>query len=119
MKRRILLIDDDKELSAEMVEFLTAEGYQVEVAFDGLEGEKLINKMPFDIILLDLKMPNLNGTDLLKRLRRVNLKSKIILISGKPFLEKEIKKLGFLPMVSGFISKPYDVKRLLNTIKSA
>ena len=117
MKRKILFIDDDKELSDEMVEFLEAEGCEVETAFDGLQAEKLINKNQYDVILLDLKMPNLNGTELLKRLKRVDLKSKIILISGKPFIEKEIKKLGFLPMISGFISKPYDIKRLLNTIK--
>ena len=117
MKRKILLIDDDKELSEEMSEFLADEGYQVQVAFDGLEGEKLIKKNQYDIILLDFKMPAFNGVDLLKRMKKVKLKSKIILISGRPFLEKEIKKQGLLPMISGFISKPYDVNRLLNTLK--
>ena len=119
MKRRILFVDDDKELSEEMIDLLGSEGYLVQAAFDGLQAEKLINNNQYDVILLDLKMPNLNGTDLLKRLKRVDLKSKIILISGKPFIEKEIRKFGFLPMISGFVSKPYDVKRLLSTIKHA
>jgi len=117
MKRKILFIDDDKELSDEMVELLEAEGYEVQTAFDGFQAEKLIKESPYDVILLDLKMPLLNGTDLLKRLKKIDLQSKIILISGKPFIEKEIKKYGLLPMISGFISKPYDVKRLLDTIK--
>ena len=102
-----------------MVELLAAEGYQVSAAFDGFEGEKLIKKNHYDIILLDIKMPLLNGIDLLKRLKKDNAPTKIILISGKPFLEKEIKKNGFLPMISGFIAKPYDVKKLFNIMRSA
>ena len=117
MKRRILFIDDDKELSEEMVDLLTAEGYMLEAAFDGLQAEDLIKKHRYDVILLDLKMPALNGLDLLKRLKKIDLIAKIILISGKPYLEKEIKKYGFSPMISCVISKPYDVKELLNTIK--
>jgi DNA-binding response OmpR family regulator len=119
VKRKILFIDDDKELSEEMVDLLAAEGCQVQVAFDGLGAEKLIKKNHYDVILLDIKMPVLNGADLLKRIKKISLKSKIILISGKPFLEKEIKKQGLLPMIRCFISKPYDVKILLNSIKSA
>ena len=117
MKIKILLIDDDKELSEEMVDFLEAEGYKVQAAFDGLDGEKFIKKNQYDVILLDLKMPILNGLDLLKRIKKTGSKSKIILISGKPFLEKEIRKQGLLPMISGFVCKPYNVKELLNTIK--
>lgn len=117
VKVKILLIDDDKELSEEMIDLLAAEGYKVEAAFNGLDGEKLIKRNQYDVILLDFKMPVLNGADLLKRIKKLTLKSKIILISGRPFLEKEIKKQGLLPMVSAFICKPYDVKRLINTIK--
>ena len=117
MKRRILFIDDDKELSEEIVDLLAAEGYMVQAAFDGLQAEELIKKHRYDVILLDLKMPALNGLDLLKRLKKIDLIGKIILISGKPYLDKEIKKSGFLPMISRIISKPYDVKKLLNTIK--
>lgn len=118
MIRKILLIDDDKELSEEMVDFLEAEGYEVKTASDGLEGEKFIEKHHYDVILLDYKMPALNGADFLKRIKKHSLKSKIILISGRPFLEKEIKKQGLLLMISGFISKPYDVKKFLNIIRS-
>jgi len=117
MNRKILIIDDDKELSEEMVDFLTAEGYIVQAAFDGLQAEKLINKYKYDIILLDLKMPALNGIDLLKRLKKINLRTKIILISGKPFLEKELTKQGLLPMICGIVRKPYDVNKFLKTIK--
>ena len=117
MKRKILLVDDDKELSEEMIDFLSAEDYLVQTAYDGLEAEKLIHMHSYDIILLDLKMPALNGVDLLKRLKNTDLKSKIILISGKPFLEKEIKKHGLESMISGFIRKPYEVKKILNTIR--
>jgi len=117
MKRKILLIDDDKELSEEMADFLAAEGYIVQTAFDGLQAERFINKYTYDIILLDLKMPALNGLDLLKRLKKIDLKTKIILISGKPFPEKEIKKHGLLPMISSIIRKPYDIRKFLNTIE--
>ena len=118
VKRRILLIDDDQELSEEMVDFLTAEGYYVQAVSDGLEGEKLIKKNPYDIILLDYKMPALNGVDFLKRIDKLGLKCKIILISGRPFVQKEIKKQGLSSSISGFISKPYDVKKFLSILKS-
>jgi len=111
MKRKILLIDDDKELSEELADFLTAEGYQVQAAFDGLEGERLLQKNLYDVILLDIKMPVLSGSDLLKILQKINFKGRIILTSGKPFLDKEIKKSGFSSMISGIVSKPYDVKK--------
>ncbi len=119
MKRKILFIDDDKELSEEMVDLLSSEGYGVQAAFDGLEGVRLINKHPYDVILLDIKMPFINGLDLLKIMENTGFKGKVILMSGKPFLEKEIKKLGLGPMISGFISKPYDVNRLLDILQTA
>jgi len=119
MKRKILLIDDDKELSEELSDLLVSEGYLVQAAFDGFEGKQLIKKNVYDIILLDIKMPILDGVDLLKIIKNITFKAKIILISGKPSLEKEINKQGLLPMISGFVSKPFDIQRLLNTIKLA
>jgi DNA-binding response OmpR family regulator len=114
MKKKILLIDDDKELSGEMVDLLQDEGYDVKVAFDGAQGERFIKKSCYDIILLDFKMPKLNGIEVLQRVK--SLKSKVILISGRPFIEKEIKENNLSHMVRGCIHKPYNVQELLHLI---
>lgn len=118
MNRKILFIDDDKELSEEMADFLGAQGYGVQTACDGMQAEKFIRECQYDVILMDWKMPKLNGTELLKRIKNVGLKVKIIFISGKPFLDKELKKQGLLPMISGVIAKPYNVVELLTLLKS-
>jgi len=118
LNRKILFIDDDKELSEEMADFLGSEGYEVETACDGLQAEAFIRERQYDIILMDWKMPKLNGTEVLNRFKKAGLKTKIIFISGKPFLDKELKKHGLLPMISGVIAKPYNVVELLTLLKS-
>ncbi|NTV29990.1 MAG: response regulator, partial [Candidatus Omnitrophica bacterium] len=82
--KKILIIDDDKELCEELVEFLQAEGYAAECASDSIDGEKLVRSKKYDMVLLDYKMPVLTGVDLLKRLKADNIRERIFIISGRP-----------------------------------
>jgi DNA-binding response OmpR family regulator len=114
--QRILIVDDDRELCSEISEILQDEGYLVDIARDGLEGEARIEE-DYDIILLDFKMPGLNGVELLNKIKSKNKSSKIFLISGRPFLNKLISEFGPTHLVDAVFSKPFDVELLLAKIK--
>ncbi len=117
MNEKVLIIDDDKELSGEMAEILETEGYSVQAAFDGEQGEHFIRKSRYDIILMDFKLPDITGVDLFKKVKKLCSSSKVFFVSGRPFLEKLIKEEGLSKMVSGCLTKPFDVKKFLERIK--
>jgi two-component system, OmpR family, response regulator len=116
--KKILLIDDDLELCEELVDTLKSEGHQVECIHEAETAEGLIKNRDFDTILLDYKMPGMTGIDLLKKLKAAGIKSEIIVVSGKPFIEKDIMNEGLTSMVKGVIPKPINPDILLKMIQS-
>lgn len=114
---RILVIDDDIELCEEIKESLQAEGYVAECTQDTIEGERLVRSGSFDTVLLDFKMPNQSSVNMLKKLKADNVKKRIFIFSGKPFVERELKEIDLMDMTSGIISKPISFDALLDKIK--
>lgn len=119
MTKKILIIDDDVDLCAEMRELLGDEGYCVETVSDGKECQAYIEKNPYDIIILDYRMPGLNGVEVLKLIEKKNLKSRVFIATGRPFIEKLLAEEKLLATVAGIINKPFDVQTLLDKINSA
>lgn len=125
MMKKVLIIEDDRDMCEEMMEILLDEKYSVELAFNGIRGEKLINDANFDIILLDLKLPGINGIDLLKKIKTKNSGTKVIVLTGRPLLSKFFQEDGFfsdreakvLDLADDIINKPFDVKVVLDKIK--
>lgn len=123
MPARIFIMDDDKELSEELVEILNHEGYFVKAEHDGLKGMELIEKGGYDLILLDLKLPGLSGFDILKKIREKNINIKIIIISGRPKnsslfnKSKTNEEEDLLRFANEIISKPFNIKAMLNKIR--
>jgi DNA-binding response OmpR family regulator len=117
-KKKILIIDDDAELGDEMAEFLAAEGYSADNISDGLHGLELIRKNSYDIFLLDYKMKDITGVDLLKVIKQRDPNAAIFFISGKPGLESILKTENLLDVIKGIIEKPFDTRSLLDKIKS-
>lgn len=125
MNKRILIIEDDEEMCEEITEVLKAEGYQVEVAFDGLKGKKLINKGIYSLLLLDLKIPGVNGLNILRKLETKNTEFKVVVLTARPLrnqtlneqmiLDDEEEKI--LKKADEVINKPFDIELLLNKIK--
>jgi DNA-binding response OmpR family regulator len=115
--KRILIIDDDKELCEELTESLSYEGYSAKFAEDAVKGEALIRSDRYDIVLLDFKMPVLTGMDILKKLKADNIRKPIFLFSGRPSVEKALKEADLLGMISGVITKPISFEILLQKIK--
>lgn len=114
---KILIIDDERAIRNSLSEILSDEGYNVEVAEDGPMAIEMAEKERYDVIFCDIKMPNMEGTEVLEKLRKNGIDSAIIMISGHGDIETAvecIKKGAF-----DFIQKPLDLNRILITIKNA
>jgi DNA-binding NtrC family response regulator len=114
---RILIIDDEKAIRKTMREILEYESYQVEEAENGVDGLNLLREEDFDVALLDIKMPKMDGLEVLDTLLKEKIDVPVIMISGHATVDiavDAVKKGAF-----DFISKPPDLNRLLITIRNA
>jgi DNA-binding response OmpR family regulator len=114
----ILIIDDDAELCEELSEMLRAEGYSVTCVSDSVKGEALIRSLDFKVLILDSKMPLITGIEILERMKAENIQKKVILVSGRPFAEKELKDRGLEGVVYAVLGKPINIPLLLEKIKA-
>ena len=114
---KILIIDDERSIRNSLREILGDEGYEVDVAEDGAEGVKAACATHYDVIFCDIKMPVMDGTEVLSKLAEEEVDSAIVMISGHADIGTAvdcIKKGAF-----DFIEKPLDLNRILITIKNA
>lgn len=113
----ILLIDDEKSIRNVLKDILQHEGYRVEEAADGEQGLKLLAAQSFDLVLCDIKMPKMDGLEVLDQIMLLQPDVPVIMISGHGTIETAVdavKKGAF-----DFIAKPPDLNRLLITIRNA
>lgn len=114
---KILIIDDERSIRNSLKEILADEGYDVDVAENGLEGCTMVEKEKYDVIFCDIKMPEMDGNEVLDRLIKMGVDSAIVMISGHGDIAQAvdcIKRGAF-----DFIPKPLDLNRILITIKNA
>lgn len=114
---KILVVDDERAIRNSLKEILGDEGYDVDVAEDGAAAVEMAEKERYDVIFCDIKMPNMEGTEVLEKLKADGVESAIIMISGHGDIDTAvecIKKGAF-----DFIQKPLDLNRILITIKNA
>lgn len=114
---RILVIDDEKSIRNTLKEVLEYENHSVAMAADGPEGIELLDREHFDIVLCDIKMPQMDGIEVLEKIMAGNYDTQVIMISGHGTIDtavEAIKKGAF-----DFISKPLDLNRLMITIRNA
>jgi two-component system nitrogen regulation response regulator NtrX len=117
MAQNILVIDDEKAIRKALNEILTFEGFVVDEAADGAEGAKKIKENSYDCILCDIKMPKMDGIEVLQLAREERPDTPFIVISGHGNIETAVdavKKGAY-----DYISKPPDLNRLLITIRNA
>ncbi|SMF63869.1 two-component system, OmpR family, response regulator VanR [Paenibacillus uliginis N3/975] len=111
----ILVVEDDLDIQELIKQFLMTQQYNVEVASDGIEGMKLFNKQSFDLILLDVMMPNLNGFEVAKMIRNQS-NVPIILLTA---LEEEQDQLkGFDLGIDDYITKPFSFHILIKRVEA-
>jgi DNA-binding NtrC family response regulator len=114
---RILVIDDEKGIRNTLKEVLEYEGHQVDVAGNGPEGLELFRGSNYDIVLCDIKMPEMDGIEVLEKLNAYSPDAPVIMISGHGNIDtavEAIKKGAY-----DFIEKPLDLNRLLVTMRNA
>ena len=114
---RLLVIDDERSIRNSLKEILMDEGYEVDVAEDGATGCAMAEKEKYNAIFCDIKMPNMDGIEVLDKLNEDGVDSAVIMISGHGDIDTAvecIKKGAF-----DFIQKPLDLNRILITIKNA
>jgi DNA-binding NtrC family response regulator len=114
---KILIIDDERAIRNSLREILSDEGYDTDVAEDGIIGLQMAEKEKYSVIFCDIKMPGMDGTEVLTKLHESGIDTAVVMISGHGDIETAvdcIRRGAF-----DFIQKPLDLNRILITIKNA
>lgn len=114
--KKILIIDDERSIRRALGEILEFEGFEVSDAEDGKQGLELIEKIDFDLVFCDIKMPGMDGMEVLDFIHASHADIPVVMISGHGTIEtavEAIKKGAF-----DFIEKPLDLNRILVTLKN-
>lgn len=113
---RILIIEDEHTISEFLRVGLAYEGFQVEIACDGWSGLRLLDAQEFDLVILDLMLPDLDGLEICKRLRAANADLAIILLTAKREIPDRIAGLNL--GADDYVTKPFSFEELLARIRA-
>jgi two-component system alkaline phosphatase synthesis response regulator PhoP len=108
---RILVVDDEAHLAAGIRENLEAEGYLTEVAHDGRSGLERLRAEPFDLVLLDVMMPNMDGLEVCAELRRAGVQTPVLFLTVKGDASDRVR--GFEAGGDDYLTKPFHLRELL------
>ncbi|MFW6035598.1 MAG: response regulator [Halothermotrichaceae bacterium] len=113
--KKILVVDDEKNVRLTLDKALSNKGYQVETAINGEEGLEKVEESNFHVILLDMKMPGLDGIDVLKELKDMNIDSRVVMITGFGSVETAVEtmKLGAVD----YLRKPFKPSEILEVVE--
>src|SRR5688500_19764498 len=107
-ERKLLLVEDEQKIADTLKLGLTENGYQVEVAYDGSIGWRLFQQQPYNLVILDLNLPGMNGYDLCKHIRARDTTVPIIMLTALNSLENKIE--GYDAGADDYIIKPFAFK---------
>ena len=113
---KLLIIEDDKDLSSALQRVLKIEKYDVDAAYDGIEGLDYINSMTYDLIIMDVMMPKLDGLSLVKQLRTEGNKTPVLMLTARSMIDDKI--MGLDMGADDYLTKPFVVKELLARIRA-
>ncbi len=112
---RILVVDDDDTIRTTMKAILQDEGYTVDLASTGKEAIQKSQQNNYNVALLDIRLPDMEGVELLKLLKDGIPRTRKIMVTGYPSLQNAISALN--KNADAYLLKPVDVEKLLNTVK--
>ena len=115
-ERKILIVEDEKKIATTLKKGLTENGYYADLAFDGQIGKKMFLANVYDLVILDINMPGMNGYELCKAIRSHNQQVPIIMLTAMTTTEDKIE--GFDSGTDDYIIKPFEFKELLVRIRA-
>ncbi|OGU26829.1 MAG: DNA-binding response regulator [Ignavibacteria bacterium GWA2_54_16] len=114
--KRILIVEDDKAILRGLVDSLKAEHFEIETSSDGEEGLGFAKRRKFDLIILDVMLPGMNGFEICKQLRTEKVKTPILMLTGKG---DEIDKVMGLELgADDYVTKPFSIKELIARVRA-
>ena len=114
--RKLLIVEDEKKIADTLKFGLSEYGYEVEVAYDGMIGLHLFNASEFDLIILDINLPGLNGYELCKAIRQKDRHVPIIMLTSMITLNDKVE--GYDAGTDDYMVKPFEFKELLLKIRA-
>lgn len=112
---RVLLIEDDQSTAKSIELMLKSDGYVVDTTDMGEDGLEIGKLYEYDIIILDLMLPDLDGYEVLKRLRAAKVETPILILSGLSELDSKLKGLGF--GADDYLTKPFSIREFIARVK--
>ena len=116
IQMRLLLIEDERKLADFIVRGLRAEGFAVDVTYDGASGWQMASGTEYDLILLDLMLPELNGTEVLRRLRRKARSAAVLVLTARDATGDKVE--NFEAGADDYLTKPFAFAELLVRVKA-
>ncbi|MGV7105948.1 response regulator transcription factor [Flavobacterium sp. U410] len=108
---KILLVEDDPTLNKNIGEVLQAEGFSVEVVYDGILAEKLLKNNTFDVVVLDVNLPGKNGFEVCKSFRLWNTETPVLLLTAFDDIEDKVQ--GYDAGADDYLTKPFLMRELI------
>src|SRR5207249_1071112 len=107
---RILLVEDESNLRRTLTDLLKSDGYVVQNCGDGMEGQELALKNPFDVIILDVMLPSRNGFEICRHLREHGINTPILMLTARSELDNNVQ--GFKAGTDDYLTKPFETPEL-------
>ncbi|KHD86714.1 chemotaxis protein CheY [Heyndrickxia ginsengihumi] len=116
-KEKLLIVDDQFGIRILLTEVLQKEGYETFQAANGVQALELVKKYTFDLVLLDMKIPGMDGIEILKRMKKIHSDIRVIIMTayGELDMIEETKKLGALT----HFAKPFDIDDIRKAVKES
>jgi DNA-binding response OmpR family regulator len=113
---RLLIVEDDRKLAEFVARGLRAERFSVDIAGDGIEGQRYLDSYQYDLLILDLMLPKLSGSELLRHARRGDSTLPVLVLTARDATEDKVTQ--FEAGADDYLTKPFDFAELLVRVKS-
>lgn len=114
--KKILIVEDEEKLSRVLQLELQYENYQTKIAEDGLEALRLLEEETFDLVLLDIMIPQLSGLEVLRRFRKTDEETPVILLTARDEVHDKVSGLDL--GANDYVTKPFQIEELLARIRA-